>query len=86
MLQAIEIQKIIEANLNCKFSGKLNNKGSTCMFAGYATDHAGNVYRMLNVVKRKKTSWLYKLKDKSSSFSLILEPGVGRYSKNRNTL
>ena len=32
---------------------KLGNRGITCMFLGYAKDHAGNVYRMLNLQTRK---------------------------------
>ena len=28
--------------------GKLNDKGVTCMFISYATNHAGNCYRMKN--------------------------------------
>jgi hypothetical protein len=29
--------------------GKLENCGKTCMFTGYAEDHAGDVYHMLNL-------------------------------------
>ena len=28
---------------------KLDNRGKTCMFVGYAEDHAGDVYRFLNI-------------------------------------
>ena len=32
-----------------KMRSKLDNRGKTCMFVGYADDHAGDVYRYLNV-------------------------------------
>ena len=32
-----------------KMRSKLDNKGKTCMFVGYAEDHAGDVYRFLNL-------------------------------------
>ena len=32
-----------------KMRSKLGNRGKTCMFAGYADDHAGYVYRFLNI-------------------------------------
>ena len=31
-----------------KMSSKLDNRGKTCMFVGYANDHSGDVYRFLN--------------------------------------
>ena len=32
---------------------KLDNRGRTCMFVGYAEDHAGDIYRFLNIhIKR----------------------------------
>ena len=34
--------------IKTKTSPKLNNKGVTCMFVGYATEHAGDVYYMYN--------------------------------------
>ena len=32
-----------------KMRSKLDNRGKTCMFVGYAEDHAGDVYRFLNI-------------------------------------
>ena len=32
---------------------KLDTRGKTCMFVGYADDHAGDVYRFLNVQTKK---------------------------------
>jgi hypothetical protein len=32
-----------------KIQGKLNNRGTPCMFVGYSVHHAHDVYRMLNI-------------------------------------
>ena len=32
-----------------KMRSKLDSRGKTCMFVGYAEDHAGDVYRFLNI-------------------------------------
>ena len=32
-----------------KMRSKLDNRGKTCMFVGYADDHPGDVYRFLNI-------------------------------------
>ena len=32
-----------------KMRSKLDNRGKTCIFVGYAEDHAGDVYRFLNI-------------------------------------
>ena len=32
-----------------KMRSKVDNRGKTCMFVGYAEDHAGDVYRFLNI-------------------------------------
>ena len=32
-----------------RMRSKLDNRGKTCMFVGYADDHAGDVYRFLNI-------------------------------------
>ena len=32
-----------------KMRSKLDNRGKTCMFVGYADDHSGEVYRFLNI-------------------------------------
>jgi hypothetical protein len=39
--------------------GKIENRGKTCMFTGYAEDHASEVYRMLNL----ETNCLLKTRD-----------------------
>jgi len=33
--------------------GKLNNRGTSCMFMGYSVNHAHDVYRMLNLDTKK---------------------------------
>jgi len=35
---------------------KLENRGETCIFVGYADDHGGNVYRMFNL--RTRHVWI----------------------------
>ena len=42
---------------------KLDNRGKTCMFVGYAEDHAGDVYRFLNIhtkriIMSRDVGWL----------------------------
>ena len=32
-----------------KMRSKLDNRGKTCMFVGYAEDHSGDVYRFLDI-------------------------------------
>ena len=39
----------VVAYANRKTKPKFSNKGRTCMFVGYATSHAGDVYRMLDM-------------------------------------
>ena len=46
-----------------KMRSKLDNRGKTCMFVGYAEDHAGDVYRFLNihtkrVIMSRDVRWL----------------------------
>ena len=41
------------AKLNRKMSGKLEDKGNVSMMVGYAENHAGDVYRMLNLRTKK---------------------------------
>ena len=65
----------VTARLDRKMSGKLNDKGNVCMMVGYAVNHAGDVYRMLNLKTKKiclsrDVTWLgktygdyYKVKD-----------------------
>ena len=36
-----------------KMRSKLDNRGKTCMFVGYADDHSGDVYRFLNIKTRR---------------------------------
>ena len=43
----------VTARLDRKMSGKLDDKGNVCMMVGYAENHAGDVYRMLNLKTKK---------------------------------
>ena len=43
---------VITNHANKKVRSKLENRGTTCVFVVYATNHAGDVYRMFNV-----TTW-----------------------------
>jgi len=48
-----------------KIQSKLTDKGTTCMFVGYANDHASDVYRFLNlksgrIIKSRDVIWLGK--------------------------
>ena len=36
-----------------KMRSKMDNRGKPCMFVGYAEDHAGDVYRFLNINTKK---------------------------------
>jgi hypothetical protein len=36
-----------------KIQGKLSNKGTVCVFVGYAVNHADDVYRLLNPKTKK---------------------------------
>jgi len=40
---------IVTDHTNKKIRGKLEDRGFPCMFMGYTTNHAGNVYCMLNL-------------------------------------
>ena len=40
---------VVAKNECNKMRSKLDNGGKTCMFVGYAEDHAGDVYRFLNI-------------------------------------
>ena len=39
---------LITTHANKKICGKLEDCGKTCVFVGYAENHAGDVYRMFN--------------------------------------
>ena len=46
-----------------KMRSKLDNRGKTCMFVGYADDHSGDVYRFLNlntkrIIMSQDARWL----------------------------
>jgi hypothetical protein len=48
-----------------KIQGKLSNKGTVCVFVGYAVKHADDVYRLLNpktksIIKSRDVMWLNK--------------------------
>ena len=40
---------VVAINEGEKMRSKLDNRGKTCMLVGYAGDHAGDVYRFLNI-------------------------------------
>ena len=49
-----------------KMRSKLDNRGKTCMFVGYADDHSGDVYRFLNVktksfIMSRDARWLNRM-------------------------
>ena len=49
-----------------KIQGKMESKGTVCMFVGYAEDHSGDTYRMLNIATKKiilsrDVRWLNKM-------------------------
>jgi hypothetical protein len=48
-----------------KIQGKLSNKGTVCVFVGYAVNHADDVYRLLNsetksIIISRDVVWLNK--------------------------
>jgi hypothetical protein len=48
-----------------KIQGKLSDRGSVCVFVGYPSNHASDVYRLLNlktnhVIKSRDVIWLNK--------------------------
>jgi hypothetical protein len=48
-----------------KIQGKLSNKGTVCVFVGYAVNHTDDVYRLLNpktksIIKSRDVVWLNK--------------------------
>ena len=56
----------ITNHANKKVRSKLENRGTTYVFVGYVTNHAGDVYRMFNVATQKISMlrdviWLDKL-------------------------
>jgi hypothetical protein len=53
------------ATTKSKIHGKLSNKGTVCMFIGYAVNHADDVYRLLNpktksIIESRDDLWLNK--------------------------
>ena len=49
-----------------KMRSKLDNRGKTCMFVGYADDHSGDVYRFLNIntkriIMSRDARWLNRI-------------------------
>jgi hypothetical protein len=44
---------VVTINPGQGIKAKLADRGTTCMFVGYPRDHAGNVYRMLNLQTKK---------------------------------
>ena len=56
----------VVAHINRDMKAKLEDRGRPCMFVGYAHNHAGDVYRMLDLKTRKicvsrDVTWLKKL-------------------------
>jgi hypothetical protein len=48
-----------------KIQGKLSDKGTVCVFVGYAVNHVDDVYRLLNsktksIIKSRDVVWLNK--------------------------
>ena len=43
---------VVAIHERIKMRSKLDNRGKTCMFVGHAEDHAGDVYRFLNIHKK----------------------------------
>jgi hypothetical protein len=72
---------VVTENPGAAVKAKLANRGILCMFLGYAKDHAGDVYRMLNLTTRKviitrDIRWInknYGEKKGKSSRSFLLE-------------
>ena len=44
---------IVATHEGRKMRSKLDNRGKKCMFVGYADDHAGDIYRFLNVKTKR---------------------------------
>ena len=40
---------VVAIHVGKNMRSKLDNRGKTCLFVGYAEDHAGDVYRFLNI-------------------------------------
>ena len=58
--------EVITNHANKKVRSKLENRGTISVFVGYATNHAGDVYRMFNMATQKISMprdviWLDKL-------------------------
>ena len=48
-MRTFEEMAVVAMHEGKKMRSKLDNRGKTCMFVGYAEDHAGDVYRFLNI-------------------------------------
>ena len=44
---------VVDIHEGKQMRSKLDNRGETCMFVGYADDHSGDVYRFLNVKTKR---------------------------------
>ena len=56
---------IVLDHANKKLKGKLEDRGFPCMFVGYSDNHAGNVYRFINlktqkIIHSRDVAWLQK--------------------------
>jgi hypothetical protein len=57
--------EVCVAATKSKIQGKLSDRGSVCVFVGYPSNHANDVYRLLNlktnhVIKSRDVIWLNK--------------------------
>ena len=57
---------IVALKAGNQIKAKLDNRGTVCMFVGYAKNHAGNVCRMLNtktnaVIVTRDVTWTNKM-------------------------
>ena len=48
-MRTSEEMAVVAIHEGKKMRSKLDNRGKTCMFVGYAENHAGDIYRFLNI-------------------------------------
>ena len=48
-LRSFKEMAVVAIHEGKKMRSKLDNRGKTCMFVGYADDHSGDVYRFVNI-------------------------------------
>ena len=52
-LRSLGEMAVVSIHEGRKMRSKLDNRGKTCMFVGYADDHSGDVYRFLNIKTKR---------------------------------